>query len=151
MEVKINYILNTYIIFLYGDFDDFEDMEFFCLNVLGDSKKINEIKYIIQSLNNVIVILDSDFDKNSLHEELVLILNNPNINFYFIFDRKNVFAVYLPDKMKDIIFKPKQVIIETEQKEKDLLDLDEILDKIDKHGVDILSKNEKNFLDNFGL
>lgn len=143
--------MNTYIIFLYGDFDDFEDMEFFCLNVLGDSKKINEIKYIIQSLNNVIVILDSDFDKNSLHEELVLILNNPNINFYFIFDRKNVFAVYLPDKMKDIIFKPKQVIIETEQKEKDLLDLDEILDKIDKHGVDILSKNEKNFLDNFGL
>jgi hypothetical protein len=29
----------TYLLFLFGNFEDFDDIEFFCLNVLGDSKK----------------------------------------------------------------------------------------------------------------
>lgn len=139
--------MNTYIIFLFGDFDDFQDMEFFCLNILGDSKKVNEVKYIIQNLNNIIVILDSESDKNSLSEELSELLENPNVNFYFVFERKNIFMVNLPEKMNDIIFKPAKELIKVNKKEK--FDLDDILDKIKNDGLDSLSTEEKKFLDNF--
>lgn len=143
--------MNTYIIFLYGDFDDFQDMEFFCLNVLGDSKKVNEVKYIIQNLNSIIVILDSNSDKNSLHEELSELLENPNVNYYFIFEKRHIFMVHLPEKIQEIIFKPKPKIDNDLIIQVKSLDLDEILDKIDKHGVESLTEIEKKFLDNFGL
>ena len=135
---------------MFGNFDDFDDVEFFCLNVLGDSKRINQVKYIIQNLNNIIVILDSGVDKNTLEEELSDLLNNENIDFYFAFEKSSLFMVHIPENMKDIIFKPtsfteNNITIDKNQK----LDLDAILDKIKNVGIDNLTTEEKNFLDNF--
>lgn len=142
---------------MFGDFDDYEDMEFFCLNVLGDSDKISGIKYIIYNLNSIIVILESEFEKNELTEELQNLLENPNVNFYFIFDRKHLFMVNLSDKIKDIIFKPakdfmKKVDIEDMDINSNVVyDLDELLEKIEKYGVNSLTNEEKKYLDNFGI
>jgi hypothetical protein len=144
--------MKTYILFLFANFDDFDDIEFFCLNVLGDSKIINRVIYIIQNLNNIIVILDSESEKNLLEEELRVLLNNENIHFYFVFEKNHMFMVHIPDNMKDIVFKPNSF-------KKDILpevvfenfDLDSILDKIKNNGLDSITNEEKNFLDNFDL
>jgi hypothetical protein len=145
--------LTPYILFLFGNFNDFEDIEFYCLQVLGQSEKIDEIKYIIQNLQNIIVIFDSSVDKSTLIIELTDLLNNENVHYYFVVEQKNVFMVSLPDNMSDLIFKPqKKIPNEPKQISNNLnqkLDLNSILEKIHKYGVDSISLAEKKFLDNY--
>lgn len=147
--------MTSYILFLYGNFNDFEDIEFFCLQVLGQSEKVNEVKYIIQNLQNIIVIFDTDVDKSTLIIELTDLLNNDNVHYYFVIEQKNVFMVSLPDNMSDLIFKPqKKQDVKTkkiEKSEKQNFDLNAILEKIHKYGVDSISNEEKKFLDSFNL
>ena len=145
--------MTPYILFLFGNFNDFEDIEFYCLQVLGQSEKIDEIKYIIQNLQNIIVIFDSSVDKSTLIIELTDLLNNENVHYYFVVEQKNVFMVSLPDNMSDLIFKPqKKIHNEPKQNSNNLnqkLDLNSILEKIHKYGVDSISLAEKKFLDNY--
>jgi len=51
--------MNTYILFLYGSFEDREDIEFFCSEIFP-SESIISIKYIIENNQNIIVIFDSE-------------------------------------------------------------------------------------------
>ncbi len=147
--------MTSYILFLYGNFNDFEDIEFFCLQVLGQSEKISEIKYIIQNLQNIIVIFDTDVDKSTLIIELTDLLNNENVHYYFVIEQKNVFMVSLPDNMSDLIFKPQKKQDVKHKKitksPKQTFDLNAILEKIHKYGVDSISNEEKKFLDSFNL
>ncbi len=140
---------------MYGNFNDFEDIEFFCLQVLGQSEKISEIKYIIQNLQNIIVIFDTDVDKSTLIIELTDLLNNENVHYYFVIEQKNVFMVSLPDNMSDLIFKPQKKQDVKHKKitksPKQTFDLNAILEKIHKYGVDSISNEEKKFLDSFNL
>ena len=56
-------------------------------------------------------------------------------------------SAHLPKSYNDFIFKYKEIkptISNTET-----LDLDDILDKIKKQGIKSLTKEEKNYLDNF--
>lgn len=141
---------SAYILFIFGDFEDYDDIEFFCLSILGDSPKIKEIKYIFQNLKNLIVILESEEEKQGLVNELYELLDNEHVDFYFVFQLKDIFMVNIPEKMKDIIFKPIKLLIE-KNIEYQNLDLDSILEKIQKSGLNSLSQDEKNFLDNFNF
>jgi hypothetical protein len=140
--------LGGYILFIFGDFEDYDDIEFFCLNILGDSPKVKEVKYIFQNLNNLIVILESDSDKEILTTELNELLKNDHVNFYFVFELKDIFMVNIPEKIKDIVFKPVKFLIEKNSATQ-ILDLDIILEKIQNFGLSSLTEDEKNFLDNF--
>ena len=148
--------MKTYILFVFGMFDDHEDVEFFCTDILGDTPVIKTVRFVIENSQNVIVIFDSDVDIKRLSQELFSILTTDNIKFYFIFDRDSLVTAHLPQQVKDFIFKPQSeedVIIRIEydksQKNDSSMDLDELLDKIDKMGIDSLTPEEKNFLDNF--
>jgi len=141
--------VNTYIIFLYGSFEDYDDMEFFSMNVLGASDKIDEIKYIVQNLNNLIVILTSSTDVKILMNEITTLLDNENVNFYFVFNKKDLHLFHLPETIKDIIFKP--ISFMNVENKKNEYNLDELLDKIKDNGLNSLTQNEKKFLDDFGL
>lgn len=141
---------SAYILFIFGDFEDYDDIEFFCLSILGDSPKIKEIKYIFQNLKNLIVILESEEEKQALVNELYELLDNEHVDFYFVFQLKDIFMVNIPEKMKDIIFKPIKLLIQ-KNLEYENLDLDSILEKIQKSGLNSLSQDEKNFLDNFNF
>lgn len=141
---------SAYILFIFGDFEDYDDIEFFCLSILGDSPKIKEIKYIFQNLKNLIVILESEEEKQGLVNELYELLDNEHVDFYFVFQLKDIFMVNIPEKMKDIIFKPIKLLVE-KNIEYQNLDLDSILEKIQKSGLNSLSQDEKNFLDNFNF
>jgi hypothetical protein len=144
--------MKTFILFLFADFDDHEDIEFFCTEVFGMNPTINSLKYVIETNNNnIIIIFDSDLDDVTLSDELNEALRNENIKFYFIFERDSIVIAHLPKDVKDFIFKPfsESTMMLLDFHKPESMDLDQLLDKIEKMGVESLTPEEKNFLDNF--
>ena len=147
--------MKTFILFIFGMFEDHEDVEFFCTEVLGDTKSIKSLRYVIENSQNIIVIFDSDTDYFTLSKDLFESLSIENVKFYFLIERDTLVTAHLPAQVKDFIFKPQiensAMILEYIKKEEDvpLMDLDEVLEKIEKSGIGSLSIEEKNFLDNF--
>lgn len=148
--------MKTYILFLFGNFDDHEDIEFFCMNVIAESKSVSSLKYVIDNLKNLVVIFDSNVKKEDLIDEIDLLLNNENVLFYFMFEKESLLTSYIPESMANLIFKPIELdnvlrieVNRLENKDKKSINLDDILDKIEKSGLDSLTPDEKKFLDNF--
>lgn len=145
--------MKTFILFIFGMFEDHEDVEFFCTEILGESPVIKTVRYVIENSQNVIVIFDSDVDYKTISTELFAILSNESVKFYFIFDRDSLVTAHLPQEVKDFIFKPvsenMMIRLEYDKNPKPIMDLDELLEKIDQMGIDSLTPEEKNFLDNF--
>jgi len=148
--------MKTFILFIFGMFEDHEDVEFFCTDILGECSVIKTVRYVIENSQNVIVIFDSDSDYNTISNELYVILNDENVKFYFIFDRDSLVTAHLPKEVKEFIFKPvtQNMIIRVEynkppKNEGPIMDLDELLEKIEEMGLSSLTPEEKNFLDNF--
>ena len=144
----------TFILFIFGMFEDHDDIEFFCTEILSDVSVIKKVRYVIENSQNIIVIFDSDSDYKTISNEMFSVLTNEHIKFYFIFDRDSLVTAHLPKEVKDFIFKPSidNSIMKLEyQKNNDdiIMDLDELLDKIEEMGIDSLTPEEKNFLDNF--
>ncbi len=149
--------MNTYILFVYGNFEDREDIEFFCSEVFP-SESILSVKYIIENNQNIIIIFDSYKEKLELSKELYSFLTPEFVKFYFLFEREKLVTAHIPESMKDFIFKPVEneeiniMKVDFYRPKKDEIPsftLDDILDKIEKMGVSSLTPEEKNFLDNF--
>ncbi len=136
-------------------FDDHEDVEFFCTDVLSEVSSINKLRYVIENSMNIIVIFDSDSDYKILSNDLYSVLGvSENIKLYFIFERDSLVTAHLPQQVKDFIFKPAEEnnimkIEYTKEIYSPSMDLDELLEKIEKMGVESLTPDEKKFLDNF--
>ena len=146
--------MNTYVLFIFGMFDDHEDIEYFCTDVIGESKVIESIRFIIENSENIIVIFDSKMDPTEVDRELYTILIDEHIKFYFLFQRENMVTAHLPQQIKDLIFTPTidNTIIRVDyekNKKREILDLDRLLEKIEESGIESLTVEEKNFLDNF--
>ena len=95
---------------------------------------------------------------NELAKELYSFLTPEFVKFYFLFEREKLVTAHIPESMKDFIFKPveneeinimKVDFYRPKKDETPSFTLDDILDKIEKMGVDSLTPEEKNFLDNF--
>jgi len=146
--------MKTFILFIFGVFEDQEDIEYFCLDIFGSSDKISKVRYVIEKSQNIIIIFDSDTDYKTLSEEVYNLSFNDSIKFYFLVERDSLVSAHVPQAVKDFIFKPQTtdrfMKIEYE-KNKPSMDLDELLEKIEKMGVDSLTPEEKNFLDNFEM
>lgn len=153
--------MKTYILFIYGVFEDLADIEFFCDMILSESSHIDEVKYVIENNKNIIIIFNSESTHKELSEEVHELLSLDTIKFYFIFERSSLVTANLPVQMKDFIFKPKgefsslRVEYSKDKTEENVksseMDLDIILEKIEKYGIESLSSDEKNFLDNFDI
>lgn len=147
-------MLNSYVLFIYGMFDDIEDIEFYCNEVLLQNPAVDKLKFIVENNKNLIVILDSKKDQTdlstSIHEDLL----DQNVKFYFLFRKDEIISAHLPQEVKDFIFKPDKpdqflMIQYSKQSRIESLDLDQVLEKIKKEGIDSLTKDEKKFLDDF--
>ena len=146
--------MNTYVLFIFGMFDDHEDIEYFCTDVIGESKVIESIRFIIENSENIIVIFDSEMGSTEVDRELYTMLIDEHIKFYFIFQREHMVTAHLPQQIKDLIFTPTidNTIIRVDyekNKKREILDLDRLLEKIEESGIESLTVEEKNFLDNF--
>lgn len=145
--------MKTYILFIFGMFDDMEDIEYFCTDILGSSPAVKSVKFVIENSQNIIVIFESEYGERDLSNELYEILTIENVKFYFVFNRESIVTAHIPTELKDHIFKPinkDNMVINIEyHKNKPTLDLDDLLDKIEQFGIESLTIEEKNFLDNF--
>lgn len=147
--------MRTYILFIFGLFEDHQDIEYFCMEVIGQSNKIASIKYVIDHhQNNIIVIFDSEINEEKLKNEMSSLLDNENISTYFMFKKQDLVLSLIPKTIKDLIFKPTSDLLKIEcsiLKSETDFNLDDILDKIENEGIDSLTTDEKKFLDNFNL
>jgi hypothetical protein len=145
--------MKSYLLFILGVFDTQQEIEYFTMNVFGDSLIVDNIKCVIGSTPNLILIFDSEIDRSEIIKLLPEYLTNEYVKFYFLFPLDSMITVYLPEQLKDIIFKPsgEVTIVRLEKIPSQLFEpnLDEILDKIKNFGIDSLTIEEKNFLDNF--
>jgi hypothetical protein len=149
MEVK------TYTLFIYGTFEDHEEVEFFCMEIMSKSPSVKTLRYVIENDNNIIVIFDSDYEVKKLSTELLTFMINDTIKYYFLFPLDTLVTAHLPEKLKDFIFKPNEIgfniKVEYLKPSEKFFDLDEVLEKIEKTGFSSLSEDEKKFLDNFDM
>jgi len=145
-------LMKTYILFIFGMFEDQEDVDYFCTQVMGDIPILKSLRFIVEKEQNIIAIFESDIEEEKLTQELYFLLVNDNVKFYFMFDRDTMVTNFLPGEVRNFIFNPhiENVIIKIDYpKYNKTLDLDQVLDKIKETGVDSLTPEEKNFLDNF--
>jgi len=143
-------MMKTYMLFIYGMFEDHEDVEYFCSDILSDCKSVDSIKYVMEGDQNLIVIFDSNEDYETLSKDLYNFIVNDNIKFYFVFQRESIVTAHLPHNVKDFIFKPAgdNNVLRLDYN-MGPMDLDEVLEKIEKLGIESLTPDEKKFLDNF--
>jgi hypothetical protein len=149
--------MRSYLLFIYGIFDDHQDIEFFCLDILGKSPFIWSVRYIIENNQNIIVMFDSNEDHGVLSDEIHLLSKNDSVKFYFLIEKNSIVSVFLPETINDFIFKPSTsdpLMIKVEYEKhtevrREKLQLDDVLDKIDLYGIESLTDEEKKFLDNF--
>ncbi len=144
--------MTTYILFIFGSFEDHEDVEFFCLEIFNNSDLIDSVKYVIENGKNIIVIFESDKEKEKLTNEVKKLLDNENVTFYFLFERNSIITSHLPGELEKFAYKPldENTLIKVKQPIKDItLNLNDVLDKIQKYGIENLTKEERKFLDDF--
>jgi hypothetical protein len=145
--------METYILFVLGEFSNHEDVEYFSNKVIGESEIVEGVKYVIESLPNIVIVFDSELEQNKLSKELPKYTTPYGVKFYFLFKMSDMVSVYLPTELQDMMFKPGEGTIhnheEESQIEHPIVSLDTILDKIETFGIQSLTENEKNFLDNF--
>ncbi len=151
--------MKTYLLFLFSNFQDHEDVEFFCLDVLGASTFISKVRFVIEdSSKSIIVIFESESSRKELSGELHNIISMEDVKFYFLFERESIYSANLPIQVKDFIFKPVEEHTslrleynkpQDNEGSNNSMDLDVILEKIEQNGIDSLSPDEKKFLDDF--
>ena len=146
--------MNTFILFVYGVFEDQDDIEFFCLELFGQSEYLKSLKFVVEGNKNIIIVFDTELDNAKLSEEIYNLCFNENIKYYFLVNRHSILSVNLPDPVNDFIFKsdtPENSMMKIEYKKKpqEAFNLDDVLDKLNQMGIEALTPEEKNFLDNF--
>jgi hypothetical protein len=148
--------MKNYILFIFANFSDLEDLEFFCLEHFPQVS-VDGLKYVIESNGSCIIIFDSDKGKDELIESLKETLTLEQIRFYMLFERSSIIFSELPVDLSDFIFKPistnldmfKTKVKKEPNIEEKVISLDNILEKIQNDGIDSLSPEEKKFLDDF--
>ena len=70
-------------------------------------------------------------------------------------EREGIVTSHLPEQVNNFMFKSKNIPphtilkVEYRKKPQDEINLDEVLDKLGELGIDSLTSEERNFLDNF--
>ena len=148
--------MGSYILFIFGAFEDHDDLEFFCLEHFTNVSE-SGIKFVIESGGNCVIIFDTEKDKQTLIKDVKETLAIEHIKFYLMFEKDKVFFAELPESLSKFIFKPAEAEKEDQTPIKIKItyldtnyDLDEILDKIQVSGIESLTEGEKKFLDEFG-
>jgi hypothetical protein len=146
---------NTFILFIFGMFEDTEDIEFYCNEILLENPAVKSLRFIVENSKNLIVLIESDKTQKELSKSLHKDLLDQNVKFYFIFRRDEIVSAHIPEQVKKFIYgevkeEEKYIMVQYSKISKvDSLDLDEVLEKIKNKGIDSLTKDEKKFLDNF--
>ena len=137
--------MKTYVLIIFGNFDDHEDILFFVNEIFVAIPTISSLRYILEDGKNLTLIFDSDSSDKEIISDIFKTMSIEQIRYYFLFEKEGLMTSRIPKNMSDHLFKP----IEDKIKDEKKYDLDELLEKIQKSGVKSLTPDEKNFLENF--
>lgn len=144
--------MTTYLLFLNGFFKTRKDIEEFSNDFVEGVSTTYSLKVFIENKESIILIFDSDDDVEILRNNINEFLSKNEIKSSFMFKKDDLQMVRLPEEVQEIIFSNSPIdsilFLEIMAIEKEY-NLDEILDKIEKNGIQSLTKDEKKFLDNF--
>lgn len=144
--------MTTYILFLNGFFKNRGDIEEFANDFIENVSTTYSLRVFIENKESIVLFFDSDGEIQPLRENINEFLSKNDIKSSFMFKKDDLQMVRLPEEVRDIIFTESPVdsilFLEIMAIEKEY-NLDEILDKIEKNGIQSLTKDEKKFLDNF--
>lgn len=144
--------MTTYLLFLNGFFKTRKDIEEFSNDFVEGVSTTHSLKVFIENKESIILIFDSDDDVEILRNNINGFLSKNEIKSSFMFKKDDLQMVRLPEEVQEIIFSSSPIdsilFLEIMAIEKEY-NLDEILDKIEKNGIQSLTKDEKKFLDNF--
>ncbi len=134
-------------------FDDMEDIEFYCNEVLLQNKSVHKLKFIVENEKNLVIIIQSKHGHDEMSKSLHKDLTMDQVKFYFLFRRDEMVSAHLPEKVKEFIFgraDDQYLMVKYSRPKKHIsFDVDQILDKIKTDGIDSLTNEEKKFLDDF--
>lgn len=146
--------MNKFILFLNGFFTERFYVEEFSNNLIEGVKTMSSVKVIIENTESIILFFESDDDEKTLSEKLFNLISDSDIKLSFLFNSESIIGLKIPERMKYLINEKTpdgtMLIIEMMTIERDY-NLDEILEKIEKHGIKSLTKEEKKFLDDFKM
>lgn len=140
-------------IFLFATFKEGEDLRYFCYEHFPQIVE-GKVQYILFT-NGCIILLDSDKSKEELTESIEEILDIDDIHFYLMFEKDSLYFYDLPADLEAIVNNGEYTDLNKEQifsaayDTEETFDIDSILDKIKYSGIDSLTEDEKNFLENF--
>lgn len=154
--------MDTYILFLYGMYNNFEEIENLYINKIKKQEFLCNTRCFVEDKRNIVVVFESEKEYNVISDGFYKILGMDENKFYFIFNRDTAVTAHIPQEVKNILFTTEE---ELEKIGDDILRIeylrppvisneiiplneDDILDKISKHGYDSLSDAEKNHLNN---
>jgi hypothetical protein len=156
--------MNTYLLFINGLFEEPKDLDDFSFNFMQNVQSATSSKFIIENKYNVIVIFDSDKDDEEISVEIKEGLAKEKIRLFFLFNREDLMVATIPQEISSIVFRdlPEDSSLEInlinkeefeddgipeDNNDEDYMDI--LLEKIDKFGIESLTKNEKKYLENF--
>ena len=95
---------NTFILFIFGMFEDTEDIEFYCNEILLENPAVKSLRFIVENSKNLIVLIESDKTQKELSKSLHKDLLDQNVKFYFIFRRDEIVSAHIPEQVKKFIY-----------------------------------------------
>lgn len=149
--------MTPYILILFATFDDESDVEFFCSEIFP-ILEFKNLKFVIEGFGHMVITFDSDKSHKEIAMKIFDLLSTEYIKLYFLYERDSIVSTCMPKEMINFIYRRVEsdgdlmrIEYSTKtEKNKPQPVLDEILDKIDRTGIESLSEDEKNFLDSFG-
>jgi biopolymer transport protein ExbD len=145
-------MMRTYLLFLYGDFNEIEEiLDYISIN-FSKIDGLFEKKFIVENERNVIIQFSTELNEKELSNSLYEFVPTNLVKFYFLFNKDNVVSSLLPDSILNYLFnntKNDSYVSISYNRNTPSLSIDKIIDKIKDVGVENLTLVEKKFLNNF--
>lgn len=145
--------MKNYILLLYGSFQMKEQILDFISNNLKPNEFLLNQKYVIEKDVNLIFLFSTDIPEQNLSYKLKDILKESEVSFYFLFNLDNVITATVQPELMNFILTGQsnryyEIVYDLNKpngNEKTFV-VDDILEKINEHGMDSLDDDEKKFL-----
>lgn len=144
--------MRTYLLFLYGDFNEIEEiLDYISIN-FSKIDGLFEKKFIVENERNVIIQFSTELNEKELSNSIYEFVPTNLVKFYFLFNKDNVVSSLLPDSILNYLFnntKNDSYVSISYNRNTPSLSIDKIIDKIKDVGIENLTLVEKKFLNNF--
>jgi hypothetical protein len=145
-------MMRTYLLFLYGDFNEIEEiLDYISIN-FSKIDGLFEKKFIVENERNVIIQFSTELNEKELSNSIYEFVPTNLVKFYFLFNKDNVVSSLLPDSILNYLFnntKNDSYVSISYNRNTPSLSIDKIIDKIKDVGIENLTLVEKKFLNNF--